>query len=42
MVEIADGVHVKVVRNTITALAAKTEPVPAKADEPESEAGKKD
>ncbi len=32
MVEIADGVQVKVVRNTVSALAAKTEP--AKADAP--------
>ena len=42
IVEIADGVQVKVVRSTITALAAKTEPALAKPDEPESEPGKKD
>jgi preprotein translocase subunit YajC len=38
LVEIADGVQVKIVRNTVSSLAAKTEPVPAKADD----AGKTD
>ncbi|MGE3623922.1 MAG: preprotein translocase subunit YajC [Bdellovibrionales bacterium] len=42
MVEIADGVQIKVVRNTVTALAAKTEPVIAKSDEPANDAEKKD
>ena len=40
MLEIADGLHVKVVRNTIVSLAAKTEP--AKADTPVTEEDKKD
>jgi len=40
IIEIADGVQVKVVRNTVSALAAKTEP--AKTDESNSENEKKD
>jgi preprotein translocase subunit YajC len=42
MVEIADGVQVKVVRNTVSALAAKTEPLLAKSDAPEIGVDKKD
>jgi preprotein translocase subunit YajC len=40
IVEIADGVQVKIVRNTVSALAAKTEP--AKSDAPAGDAEKKD
>ena len=40
VVEIANGVEIKVVRSTVNALAAKTEPVPAKADEPANDDGK--
>jgi preprotein translocase subunit YajC len=42
MVEIADGVQVKVVRSTISGLAAKTEPVAAKSDEPSADNDKKE
>ena len=42
IVEIADGVQVKVVRNTVTVLAAKPEPAPTKSDEPSGDDGKKD
>ena len=43
IVEIADGVQIKVVRNTVSTLAAKTEPVPkaANTDDPAAKAEKK-
>jgi preprotein translocase subunit YajC len=42
VVEIADGVQVKVVRSTVSMLAAKTEPVSTKSGEPGGDADKKD